>query len=80
MEKAELRKKDAESALKAVFEGISTALEKGEPVTIKDFGTFQVTERAAREGRNQQTGVKINIAASKRVKVKPGKNLKDRVR
>ncbi|MFQ5330483.1 MAG: HU family DNA-binding protein [Thermodesulfobacteriota bacterium] len=77
---AEISKKDAETALKAVTAGISGALSQGDSVTLVGFGTFSVSARAARTGRNPQTGEPLQIAASKGVKFKAGKALKDAVR
>ncbi len=76
-EKAELSKKDAEKAIKAFTEVVSSELAKGEKVQIVGFGTFEVAERAAREGRNPRTGESMTIAASKTPKFKAGKALKD---
>ena len=76
-EQAELSKKDAEKALKAFTDVIAAELVKGEKVQLVGFGTFEVSERAAREGRNPLTGEKITIAASKNPKFKAGKALKD---
>ena len=76
-EKTELSKKDAEKALKAFTEVVTEELAKGEKIQLVGFGTFEVSERAAREGRNPQTGKKIKIAASKAPKFKAGKALKD---
>lgn len=76
---AELSKKDAGLAVEAVFDAISEALEKGDKVQLIGFGTFDVSERAAREGRNPRTGETIKIAASKAPRFKAGKALKDRV-
>ena len=76
---AELSKKDAGLAVEAVFDAISEALEKGDKVQLIGFGTFDVSERAAREGRNPRTGETMNIAASKAPRFKAGKALKDRV-
>jgi DNA-binding protein HU-beta len=70
----------ATSALDAVLEGITMALEKAEPVVIVNFGTFMVKERAARVGRNPSTGEKINIGAARVVNFKAGKALKDAVK
>ncbi len=78
-EQAELSKKDAEKALKAFTDVIAAELVKGEKVQLVGFGTFEVSERAAREGRNPLTGEKITIAASKNPKFKAGKALKDMV-
>ena len=76
-EQAELSKKDAEKALKAFTDVIAAELVKGEKVQLVGFGTFEVSEREAREGRNPLTGEKITIAASKNPKFKAGKALKD---
>ncbi|MEG0108324.1 MAG: HU family DNA-binding protein [Lachnospiraceae bacterium] len=78
-EKAELSKKDSEKALKALVDVVATELKKGEKVQLVGFGTFEVSERAAREGRNPQTGKTMNIAACKAPKFKAGKALKDAV-
>ena len=78
-EKAELSKKDAESALKAFVDVVTDELKKGEKVQLVGFGTFEVSERAAREGRNPQTGETMKIAACKAPKFKAGKALKDEV-
>ena len=76
-ENAELTKKDAEKAVKAFIEVVSEELKKGEKVQLVGFGTFEVSERAAREGRNPQTGETMEIKASKTPKFKAGKALKD---
>ena len=76
---AELSKKDAGLAVEAVFDAISEALGKGDKVLLIGFGTFDVSERAAREGRNPRTGETMKIAASKAPRFKAGKALKDRV-
>lgn len=76
-EAAELSKKDAEKALKAFTDVVAAELKKGEKVQLVGFGTFEVSERAAREGRNPQTGAAMKIAASKSPKFKAGKALKD---
>ena len=76
---AELSKKDAGLAVEAVFDAISEALEKGDKVQLIGFGTFDVSERAEREGRNPRTGETMKIAASKAPRFKAGKALKDRV-
>ena len=78
-EKAEISKKDAEKALKAFTEVVAEELKKGEKIQLVGFGTFEVGERAAREGRNPQTGETMKIAASKAPKFKAGKALKDMV-
>ena len=76
-EKTELSRKDAEKALKAFTEVVEEELKKGEKIQMVGFGTFEVSERAAREGRNPQTGASMTIAASKAPKFKAGKALKD---
>ena len=78
-EKAELSKKDSEKALKAFIDVVTEELKKGEKIQLVGFGTFEVTERAAREGRNPLTGEKMQIKASKAPKFKAGKALKDAV-
>lgn len=78
-EKAELSKKDAEKALMAFTNVVAEELAKGEKIQVVGFGTFEVSERAAREGRNPKTGEKMPIAASKTPKFKAGKALKDQV-
>ena len=76
-EKTQLSKKDAEAALKAFIDVVSEEMKKGEKVQLVGFGTFEVSERAAREGRNPQTGETMTIAASRTPKFKAGKALKD---
>ena len=78
-ERAEISKKDAEKALKAFTDVVADELVKGEKVQLVGFGTFEVSERAAREGRNPQTGATMKIKASKTPKFKAGKALKDMV-
>lgn len=78
-EKAEISKKDAEKAVKAFTDVISDELVKGEKIQLVGFGTFEVAERPAREGRNPKTGEPMPIAASKAPKFKAGKALKDMV-
>ena len=78
-EKAELSKKDAEKAVKALTEAVAEELKKGGKVQLVGFGTFEVSERAAREGRNPQTGAAMKIAASKMPKFKASKALKDMI-
>lgn len=77
---AGIPKKDAEVALKSVTSAISGALANGDDVVLVGFGTFRVSQRAARAGRNPRTGETIQIAASKGVKFKAGKVLKDAVK
>jgi len=72
-------KKEAGKAVDSVFQTIAEALQEGEKVTLIGFGNFEVRERAARKGRNPQTGEEIHIAASKVPAFKPGKQLKDAV-
>ena len=69
----------ADKVVSAVLEAVSAELSKGEKVSFPGFGTFEVRERAARTGRNPQTGAEIQIAASKSVGFKQGSKLKDRV-
>ena len=76
-EKTELSKKDSEKALKAFIDVVTEELIKGEKVQLVGFGTFETSERAAREGRNPQTGKTMQIAACKAPKFKAGKQLKD---
>ena len=78
-EKTELSKKDAEAALKAFTDVVADELVKGEKVQLVGFGTFEVSERAAREGRNPKSGEPMRIEASKSPKFKAGKALKDMV-
>ena len=68
-EKAGLSKKDAEAALKAFTDAVAEELKKGGKIQLVGFGTFEVSERAAREGRNPQTGAPMKIAASKAPKL-----------
>ena len=74
---AEISKKDAEKALKAFTDVVADELKKGGKVQLVGFGTFEVSERAAREGRNPQTGKTMKIEACKAPKFKAGKALKD---
>ena len=78
-EKTELSKKDAEKALKAFTDVVAEELKNGGKVQLVGFGTFEVSERSAREGRNPQTGEPMKIDASKAPKFKAGKALKDEV-
>jgi DNA-binding protein HU-beta len=78
-DQAEISKKDAEKALKAFTDVVGEQLKKGDKIQLVGFGTFEVSERAAREGRNPQTGKTMKIAASKAPKFKAGKALKDLV-
>jgi len=74
---AGLSKKDTEKALKAFTDVVAEELKKGEKVQLVGFGTFEVSERTAREGRNPQSGAVMKIPASKAPKFKAGKALKD---
>ena len=78
-EQAELSKKDSEKALKAFIDVVTEELKKGEKIQLVGFGTFEVAERPAREGRNPSTGKAMKIPASKSPKFKAGKALKDTV-
>ena len=79
-DKAELSKKDSEKALKAFVDVVTDELKKGRKIQLVGFGTFEVTERAAREGRNPQTGKTMKIEACKAPRFKAGKALKDAVK
>jgi len=78
--KAELSKKDAEAAVKAVIESVTEALADGDKVALVGFGTFDVKTRAARTGKNPRTGEAIEIPASKVPSFKAGSALKDAVK
>lgn len=78
-QKADISKKDADKAVSAVIAAISDSLVAGEKVQLVGFGTFEVRDRAAREGKNPATGEKIKIAATKVPAFKAGKALKDAV-
>ncbi len=79
-EKAGMSKKDSEKAVKAVLEGITDGLVRGQKVQLVGFGTFEVRQRKEREGRNPATGEKIKIKALKVPAFKPGKALKEKVK
>ena len=79
-EKAGIRKTEAEKALDAFIDVIGLELQKGEKVPVAGLGSFEVSCRAARTGRNPQTGEEIEISASKNVKFKAAKALKDKVK
>ncbi|AIF66658.1 MULTISPECIES: HU family DNA-binding protein [Terribacillus] len=79
-EKSDLSKKDATKAVDAVFDSIMDSLKQGDKVQLIGFGNFEVRERAARKGRNPQTGNEIEIPASKVPAFKAGKALKDNVK
>ncbi|MBK2123958.1 HU family DNA-binding protein [Fangia hongkongensis] len=76
---ADVKKEVAHRALDAAIDAITNALKKGDTVTLVGFGSFQVRERAARDGRNPKTGEKMKIKASKSPAFKAGKLLKDAV-
>lgn len=76
----DLTKKDATAAVEAVFESITDTLANGEKVQVIGFGNFEVRDRAARKGRNPQTGEEIQIPASKVPAFKAGKALKEAVK
>lgn len=78
-EDAGLTKAQATSALDAVIDGVTGALKSGDKLTLVGFGTFGISARAARKGRNPQTGNEINIPAKNVVKFKAGKELTDKV-
>jgi DNA-binding protein HU-beta len=78
-EKAEVPKKEAEKAVNAVFVAIEEALTRGEKIQLVGFGTFEVRDRAARTGRNPQTGEEIQISATRVPAFRAGKALKDSI-
>ncbi|WP_201780458.1 MULTISPECIES: HU family DNA-binding protein [Lactobacillus] len=78
-EKTEMKKKDAEAVLESVISTIQDELVKGNKVQLIGFGTFEVRHRAARKGRNPQTGKEITIPATQVPAFKPGKALKESV-
>jgi len=77
---AGLSQKDASASLESFLKIVTKALKKGDNVTLIGFGSFKTVKRAARKGRNPQTGKEIQIKASKGVKFTPGKTLKDSVK
>ena len=79
VDKAGISKKDAEKALSAFLDTVAEELKKGEKIQLVGFGTFEVSERPEREGRNPRTGETMKIAASKAPKFKAGKALKDMI-
>lgn len=79
-EKSELSKKDSTKAVESTIEAIMDSLKNGEAVKLMGFGNFEVRHRAARKGRNPQTGEEIDIPSSKVPSFKPGKQLKDIVK
>jgi DNA-binding protein HU-beta len=78
-EASDLNQTEADKALNAVLDSIASALASGDKVTLPGFGTFETRERAARQGRNPQTGETIEIAASTAPAFKPGAQLKQAV-
>ena len=78
-ERADISKAQATKSLDALLDGITKALQDGDKVTLVNFGTFMVAERAARTGRNPRTNQEIQIAAKRVAKFKPGKTLSDSV-
>ena len=78
-EAAGMSKKDTEQVLNTFFDTVQNTLKQNEKVQILGFGTFEVRERAARQGRNPHTGETIEIAAAKAPAFKPGKALKDAI-
>ena len=76
-DKADLSKAAATRALTSVIDAVTKTLKKGGTVTLVGFGTFSVTKRAARTGRNPRTGAALKIKAAKVPRFKPGKGLKD---
>ncbi|MBI2359790.1 MAG: HU family DNA-binding protein [Deltaproteobacteria bacterium] len=75
--KAEISKEKAEEIVNGVFDDITVALKNGEKVNISGFGTFSISYRKARTGRNPKTGEAIQIASSRAAKFKAGKTLKE---
>lgn len=78
-EKSGLTKVDSEKALNGMVEAVKDAMSKGDSIQLVGFGTFSVSERSARTGRNPQTGKEIQIAAKKIAKFKPGKALSESI-
>lgn len=78
-DRAEVTKKDAEKVITAVFDVVEEAMAKGEKVQLVGFGTFEVRDRAARTGRNPQTGEEIQIAATRVPAFRAGKALRDSI-
>lgn len=79
-QEAEITRRQAEKALTALMDGVQDALTQGDSVTLVGFGTFSVMSRAARKGRNPQTGREIFIPASKSPKFRAGKSLRNAIR
>jgi integration host factor subunit beta len=74
---AEMTKKDAEQLVEIIFESIIEALNKGEKIELRGFGSFRVRQRGSRKGRNPKTGAAVNIPAKRVAYFKPGKELKE---
>lgn len=79
-EEAKISKTDAKNSLESILESITKTLKKGDKVSLVGFGSFSVSKRAARTGRNPQTGAEIKIAARKVVRFKAGAELADKVK
>ena len=79
-DKATISKKQASQALEAFMTGITVQLQKGDKVSFSGFGTFSVSDRKARTGRNPQTGAAISIPATKVPVFKAGKNFKEQIK
>ncbi|MBR6381328.1 MAG: HU family DNA-binding protein [Lachnospiraceae bacterium] len=79
VKESKLSKKDADAALRAFTDTVTKALKKGDKVQLVGFGTFDVVKKAARKGRNPQTGKEIKISAKKSPRFKAGQGLKDAV-
>ncbi|MGD9762602.1 MAG: HU family DNA-binding protein [Candidatus Binatia bacterium] len=77
--KVDLPRATAERAVNTMFDEMVSALKQGDKVNISGFGTFSISSRKARTGRNPKTGESIEIAASRAAKFKPGKTLKDEI-
>ncbi len=75
-ERADISKKDATAAVDAVLEGVKSAVAKGDKVSLSGFGIFEKSDRAARTGRNPQTGAPVNIAATSVPKFRAGAEFK----
>lgn len=74
---AEMTKKDAEQLVEIIFDSIIGALNKGDKIELRGFGSFRVRQRDARKGRNPKTGTAVNIPAKRVAYFKPGKELKE---
>lgn len=74
---ADMTKKDAEQLVEIIFDSITSALNKGDKIELRGFGSFRVRQREARKGRNPKTGTAVNIPAKRVAYFKPGKELKE---